>query len=684
MSKTLNPCKIALIDPTHTGQIIAIDTFPLGMGFIAGYLKKQLGSAIDFRILKYPDDALTALREYEPDVVLLANYIWNSDLSCMIGRYAKELRPSTLVIQGGPDFSLDQETQAQYLASNPQIDLYMVGEGEVAVTQVIEDYLGGDGTISYLKRHSRLPGGVFLDEDGTYVDNKVLPRMATLGEIPSPYLSGYMDPFFDDKLAPMIETNRGCPFTCTFCQQGTSYFTKVRNFGVERVKEEFTYIAKKLRTHAPHVRTLRIADPNFGMYERDLEIAEHIGRIQEEYGWPTFIDATTGKNIPRRVVKAVDLMHGGLRISSAVQSMDADVLKNIKRSNIKLGAYAEIQSDIKQTGLQSMADYILALPGETLVSLLSGYKRLIDSGIQKFNSYQLMMLRSTELEMSSTRQQFGFQTQWRVLPRCFGEYAGRRSLEIEEIVVATSSLSFDDYLVARKWHLVIHIFYNEWLYRELLEYLWSHQISAFDWLEAIMLNMADGPQEVTELFEQFDQETQEELFDSQQQAMAFYTKPENFERLLEGDFGSNLLYKNLVKALLMNFDAATTLAFEQLRHVLQNAHDGGTTIMSEEIEELERFTRERLVLGRVLQGDLAPTQASFKYNFAKWIEDGYTRPLAHYREDGVRLTFATSKRNRGAILDSLSIFGTSLPGLAKMLTRITLTDFKTDVTTATS
>jgi len=49
-------------------------------------------------------------------------------------------------------------------------------------------------------------------------------RIKDLDEIPSPYLTGVLDKFFDGKLAPFIETNRGCPFTCSFAIQAQTIF----------------------------------------------------------------------------------------------------------------------------------------------------------------------------------------------------------------------------------------------------------------------------------------------------------------------------------------------------------------------------------------------------------------------------------------------------------------------------
>ena len=40
---------------------------------------------------------------------------------------------------------------------------------------------------------------------------------------------------------------RGCPFTCTFCVQGTKWYSKINFFSRERLREEIHYIGKKIK-----------------------------------------------------------------------------------------------------------------------------------------------------------------------------------------------------------------------------------------------------------------------------------------------------------------------------------------------------------------------------------------------------------------------------------------------------
>ena len=97
----------------------------------------------------------------------------------------------------------------------------------------------------------------------------------------------------------MIETTRGCPFTCTFCVDGHDSSNKISRYDSERVKEELYLIAKKVK----NVDKIEITDLNFGMYKEDLVTAKAIADIQRIYNYPILIGASVGKNMPKRITE---------------------------------------------------------------------------------------------------------------------------------------------------------------------------------------------------------------------------------------------------------------------------------------------------------------------------------------------------------------------------------------------
>ena len=74
-----------------------------------------------------------------------------------------------------------------------------------------------------------------------------IDRIKNVNVIPSPYLNGTMDEFFNEPLIPLFETTRGCPFACSFCADGQASKNKIHRYDPERTKEELIYIAKRIK-----------------------------------------------------------------------------------------------------------------------------------------------------------------------------------------------------------------------------------------------------------------------------------------------------------------------------------------------------------------------------------------------------------------------------------------------------
>jgi radical SAM superfamily enzyme YgiQ (UPF0313 family) len=161
--------------------------------------------------------------------------------------------------------------------------------------------------------------------DDIIIRGELSPLIDNINDIPSPYLTGLCDKFLNDNLLPLIQTTRGCPFTCTFCQAGHSYFNKIRRFSIDRIKDEIEYISKRAA-----VPELMLADANFGMYKEDIEICKVISSIQKDTGYPKYFHGIEGKSHKDRVIEAASMIKGTY-LSAAIQSTNPSVLSKIKR-----------------------------------------------------------------------------------------------------------------------------------------------------------------------------------------------------------------------------------------------------------------------------------------------------------------------------------------------------------------
>lgn len=650
--------------------ILANDCMPLGVAYLKAVMDRELPE-VRSRVFAYPDRTWDALQQSPPDVLMVSNYLWNEELSFHFAKLAKRIRPGMLVIMGGPNIPIEEFRQKEYVQQHPEIDLYITGEGDFLATEVVKQYLDTGMSVPKLMERD-IPSSIYRRPGGEVVLTPIRDRHKSIEDIPSPWLTGIQDEFFDGKLAPMIETNRGCPFSCTFCVQGTNWYTKVNNFPIERMKEEIEYIARKIKQLSPSMGTLRIADSNYGMFERDVEISAWIGKMQKDYGYPTFIDATTGKNRPDRIIRSVEKVSGALVVYQAVQSLNDDVLRNIKRANIKLQAYEEIMIHIRGRGLRSNSDLIVGLPGETLQSHVTAIHQLIDAGTNQMHNLQLVLLKGSELEKLDTRKEFTFDSRFRVLPKNFGVYGGERVLDIEEIVVATDTMSFDDYIRTRKYHLVSSVFWNDSWFEDAVSLAQKFGVKRSEWFDSMLpgLEGATGP--ARDLLDSFVGETIGELFPTREACAEFYRRDENFPRLLAGDIGDNLMYKYRARASYMIWPHICKVAMDATRRLIEERG------AASQIPDFDRFWADfaayqqaKHASGATVEEILSPVSVDMFYDVARWIEEGMPLDVRPY-DLGQRETFEFRLSEKGAreMAAALKVWTCSLKGLTKMVTRI--------------
>lgn len=652
--------------------VLANDCMPLGIAYMKAVMDRE-DTAGDFhsRLFVYPERLAQAMRDDPPDVLMLSNYVWNEALGHHFFRLAKALNPNVLTVMGGPNISLEPERQVAFVEQNPHLDVYVLGEGDFLANEICRTFLDLGQSLQRLGE-AGLPSCVVRQADGTALFRELMPRHKVVEEIPSPFLTGIQDEFFDGRLAPMIETNRGCPFTCTFCVQGTRYYTKVHNFPVERIQEEIRYIARKIKRLSPNMGTLRIADSNYGMFERDIEISATIGEMQREHGWPTFIDATTGKNMAERIIKSVEKVGGALVLYQAVQSLDEDVLRKVKRSSIKLDAYKALEVHMRGRGLRSVSDLILGLPGESLATHLKGLHTLLDSNIHQMHNFQAMVLKGSEMESLESREMFKFDTRFRVLPKNFGVYDGQKVFDVEEIIVATDTLPFEDYITCREWHLVSSVFWNDGWFEHVVRYVRAMGISNSDWWSAMLPAMVQGTPAVQAFLAEFVQETKGELFPTRQACVDFYSIDENFDKLRRGEIGDNLMYRYRAIASFFLWDEICACAMGATRQLLI---DRGVAAQVPDFElfwaDFSRYMRCLHAAGSTREQILADQAATLSHDIGAWLASGQLTQPADFRlPEPTEFAFRLGDEAIRELGAALSVWTLQIKGLSKMVTRI--------------
>lgn len=654
--------RLFLADLGHNQVTYTSDIYPLGVANLVTYTRAyaDLRQPLEIRIFREPQDLKLALDSDPPDILGLSSYAWNHKLSLHFANYAKSKKRSTLTLMGGPNFPLTPEEQESFLRDIPQIDIAVRGptyEGERAFLNLVQRFADAGNSIVGLHEES-IPGNKWINpRTGEFVQGGEIERIRELDEIPSPYLAGLMDPFFQTGYFPMLQIARGCPFTCAFCNSSVRTNSKIYAHSLENIKADLLYIAQHVKPEVP----VCFADDNFGMYELDEEVTDYIAYLQETYNWPKYIRTTTGKNKHERIIRVMRKVKGRLPMTSAVQSLNPEVLKNIERSNISLGSYAKIQEEVQALGMQSYGELILCLPGETKASIMQAMRDLLEAGVKRISAHQLMLLPGAPLSNPDSREKWGFNTRFRVVARNIGNYTGEPVIELEEITVETPTFSFQDYLDTRVFHLLLTIYYYEGNFEEAFEFVRQEGIKPFDLIQRLQSMLDQAPADFRKVINDFLRESHEELF-LDEDACTKWAK-ENFSGLLDGSLGGNLLSKYSMIGRFYVTQATLDFLEMGIAAILGEQVDRSKLALLRTVIDYLQVILLHVPFSENLNRSL---DWSTRFDLEAWRDDHYSRRLETYLQPELKKFTTVVDSDRKAVIEArIATFGEHPAGLGK-------------------
>ena len=367
---------------------------PYSVGCLWSYAAQQDWVTDNFEvadiIYKREEPCKLVERIKDCKVFFFSCYMWNWEYNKHVAEKIKESNPESIIVFGGPQVTSRPE-QEQFFAKHPYVDSISLSEGEESFVTMLES----------------IKNGIQLDKiyQGGRLDEL---------DIPSPYLTGVFDKLLanapkNDLWNGTIETNRGCPFACTFCDWGSLTYAKIKKFPIPKVLQELTWMSEN------KVDYVTIADANFGVFtDRDLEFTEKLVALQNEYGYPKVVDATWYKNSSDEILEIVKKFissgfNRGLTLS--VQSMDMDVLDEIKRRNMEMSDLKMIFDKCNRENIPSYTELILGLPKETYESWKRGVCEVLDAGQHNaIESWLAQLLENAHMNLPEEREKHGLTT----------------------------------------------------------------------------------------------------------------------------------------------------------------------------------------------------------------------------------------------------------------------------------
>jgi radical SAM superfamily enzyme YgiQ (UPF0313 family) len=436
--------------------------FPYSIGLLQAYVQAHAPDPRSYRFLPplFREAEAAACEDLlrGADVAGFSLYVWNEQRSMAAAMALKAASPGTLIVAGGPQVPDDA---APWMASHPYVDIAVHGEGEAAFLALLEACRQGLPRPDW----GAVPSISWRDK-GVVRTNERIGRISDLDSIPSPYLTGVFSGIMaarpDERWIMLWETNRGCPFSCSFCDWGSATASKVFRFDMARLEQELEWFAGE------RGELIFCCDANFGMLPRDVHLARYAAAVKQRTGYPRTISVQNTKNATDRAYEVHRALHGaGMHggVTLALQSVDAGTLAAVRRDNISLDSFRELQRRFRADGIPTYSDMILALPGESYDSFASGIERVISEGQHtRIQFYNCAILPNAPMAEAGYREEYGLET---VPQRLLGDHVPVEEAddgECIEVVVSTRAMPAADWRRAKLfWWYTDLLFYNRLL-----------------------------------------------------------------------------------------------------------------------------------------------------------------------------------------------------------------------------
>ncbi len=442
---------------------------PLALGICMAYAKACFENGADFEFSKQfvanEKDLSNLLQddgaeESQRHVLLFSNYIWNREDNLHLSRLAKKLDPTCITVHGGPDTpSKYTEACEKFLFEETHIDYVVAGEGEETLKELLESIsLRPDEIVSV--------SGVRFLSNGKYVDCGDRVRASNLDKFPSPYLTGTFDSLNASSFyCGIIESARGCPYSCTFCDWGSNTAAKIKTFDFDRVINEIEWFAEK------KVKMIWLADANFGILKRDLEIVKKICEIKKKTGYPHRIVLCYSKTVKTRLIKIIDLMiEAGINSQGSIslQTRDPETLSAISRSNIKTSEYNKLHQAFVKRKFPYYVELLMALPGSTIEALKADLAIYFDQPVDVYINRSILLTNS---------------------PMADPDYQRKHQIKVDEVnaVIATATMCEADVTEARAICIVFQGVHRFGVLRYLVRWLeWEQNLKPLDIIQDLV------------------------------------------------------------------------------------------------------------------------------------------------------------------------------------------------------
>ncbi len=204
-----------------------------------------------FTFITPNDHVMQDLQRISPRIIGLSCYIWNIEYMLKLAQDIKQLFPDVCLILGGPNAS---PIAAEILNEHPGVDIIVKGDGEIPFTALLNEL------VSKKEPDFGAIEGLVFRNGSEVIENAPCSEDVDLSRLEGVYddlpQNFNLQKWLNKRL--LYETERGCPYDCSFCTWGNR---KIISKDVDLVINELLYLLKK-------GVDVWIVDPTFTAHKR--------------------------------------------------------------------------------------------------------------------------------------------------------------------------------------------------------------------------------------------------------------------------------------------------------------------------------------------------------------------------------------------------------------------------------
>ena len=458
MSQTLIKVNSSQFNYIYNGRV----HFPYSIATIVAQVKnnENLNPRFNFeKTFVLRDDVEASIKKCkDSDILLCSCYVWNWEITTYLAKKVKELNPKCLIIFGGPQVP---SYSTDFFEKYPFVDLLVHSEGEI----IFEDIC-----TAYLKDKD------FSEVNGVQTKDFLNPpakRINDLTSLPSPYLTNLVwdlvEKRDDVQWIASWETDRGCPYQCTFCDWGSATATKLRKWEEDRLFKEIEWFADN------KIPYIDCCNANFGIFQdRDFRLAQKLKEVRLEKNYPETFRTNWAKISSDKIIPiAKQLEEVGLlrAVTLSLQTMDEKTLGIIKRANIKFDKFSELTGSFRKSGIPTYTELIMGLPGETVETFKKGFETIIsDTTIGSVVVYNCGVLPNAPMNEPTYREKNKIKVVRSPIFLAHSERKYRGIEEFEYITTSTFSFTLEDLKEMYVYAWSIQVFHSLGIFEYLSKY----------------------------------------------------------------------------------------------------------------------------------------------------------------------------------------------------------------------